>query len=182
MALTTGNFAFYNGTVAPAITNETDPIGGAIDTGSPFVFSNTGFMPTGQSSLAGAGTDVWYSKLFIRHNGTPGDYLTNPQLYVSNDNVSNQIKIALDPAYTGFHAAQTGQASNRRTLPDGLSASDFSNYRGDSALVIDDIATSAPITIDSGDSIGFWIKVSIPAGLTSAYTNTFDIVLRGENS
>lgn len=181
MSLTTGDFSFYYGTSQPAMSDLTGQIGGSIDTGNPFVFSNTGLMPTGTSALAGAGSDVYYAKLFVRHEGLAGDYLSNPQLYISNDNVSDQVQIALDPCYTGFHSDYTGTASNRQTIPAGLATGDFYNYRGDSALIIDSIATGAPITLDSGDSIGFWVRVTIPAGLSSSYTNTFDVVLRGEN-
>lgn len=181
MALTTGDFAYYYGLVQPAITGLTTAIGGGIDTGNPVVFSNTGIMPTGQSNLAGAGTDVYYAKMFVQHEGVSGETLTNAQLYISNQNVSNQVKIALDPYYTGYHTAATGQSDNRITLPDGLSASDFQEYRGDNPMSLDVLATGlTPITIDSGDSIGFWVQVSIPAGLSTAYTNTFDLVLRGE--
>jgi len=196
MALTTGNFAYYYGTEQPLMTGSaalTGPIGGSGDTGSggnAFIFSTTGLIPTGQSNLAGAGSDIWYAKVFVRHEGTAGELMTNPQLYVSNENISDQVQIALDPYWTGAgwsgtvnsDSGQSGTAANRRSLPEFLVTGDFVNYRGDSPLIIDDVATSSlvPVSLDSGDSIGFWIKIAIPAGLSSSYTNSFNVVLRGE--
>lgn len=179
MALTTGDFAFYYGDALPEATDNASPIGGSIDLNSPATYNNTGLIPTGLSNVAGAGTNHYYAKVFARHEGAASSLLYNPQLYVRNENVSDQIYLALDPFYTGYHAASTGTADNRLTLPDGLNAGDFGQYNGDTALVVNDVATGT-ITMDSGDSIGFWVRVSVPAGLANSYSNNFELVLRGQ--
>jgi len=179
MALGTGDLSFYYPLVWPTVTGLTTAIGGGIDTGNSYLFATTGSFPTGQSNLPGAGSETMYAKIFVRHEGVSGETLSNPMLYISNSDISDQLTIAPDPYWTGGHAAQTGQAANRLTIPGSLATGDFVNYLASSPMDLSTLSGNT-VTIDSGESIGIWIKRSIPAGLSAGKTNTFNLILRGE--
>jgi hypothetical protein len=180
MSLYTGDLGFYYPLNQPEIEDLESPIGGAINSGNPYVFSAQGIAPLINSPVAGAGSVSYYGKLFLKHGGMSGDILSNIQFYISNETVSDQVEIALDPYWTAIHDAQTGQSDNRLSVPDEVASFDY--YDAESPLVVNDIADASrtPVTIDSGDSIGIWVKISVPAGLSSSYANSFNIVVRGE--
>lgn len=175
MALTTGQITLVYPSSWPSITSTGTTIGGTPSTGSIVTNIATGVFPTGTSSVPGGTTYVRYSKLFYLHTGSTGagDLLQNPLIYIANEAISDQITLAPDPYWLGSHAAQTGTSTGRAILPDGLSASHFSGYTSESPLTFS-------TTMSSGNSIGFWVKMSVPAGLTSRTDNSFDIVLRGD--
>jgi len=179
MALTTGDFKYYYGDSTPATDTTGDTVGGAIDTGNEFAFHVTGLFPTGQSNLPGSASFTRYAKLFIRHEGNTGETLTNPLVYISNENISDQLTIAADPSFTGAHAAPTGTSSGRVDLPDQMNSTDFVDYNVGTPLDLSSISGST-VQLDSGDYIALWLKLSIPAGLSDGFTNTFNLVLRGE--
>jgi hypothetical protein len=175
MALTTGQIKLVYPYSWPSITSTGTLIGGVPVTGSVVSSVSTGIFPTGASAVPGGTTYVRYSKLFFLHTGNSaaGDSLQNPIIYIANEDISDQISIAPDPYWLGSHAAQTGTATGRSVLPDSLTASHFTGYTADNPL-------SFNTTLTSGNSIGFWVKMSIAPGMTSRTDNSFDIVLRGD--
>lgn len=190
MSLTTGDILLVYPTGWPhngnAGLDDDNVIGGTARAGSSWNQTNytvnltsTGVFPTGVSTVAGGSDHIRYAKLFFYHSGDASSSLVNPLIYLFNESISDQITMAPDPFYLGNHALETGTSVNRQTLPNELEASHFTGYTSSSPMDLKAIL-GADITINSGDSIGFWIKRTIPAGLPSAEEVTFNIGLRGE--
>lgn len=180
MSLNTGELYWCHAAGFSPVTGLTGSIGGAANTGSPVVFSPTGLFPTGMSSIPGGYTQIQYVKIFLCNSGdTSDDVLTNPSIYLSNISLSNQISMAPDPYFLGIHAAQTGEAANRATLPGGLSSSHFTGYNFEVPMDLSKIYGST-VTLETGQQIGVWIRRSIQPGLSSSNSNSFSIVVRGE--
>lgn len=159
--------------------DNSSPVGGNI--GSTLANStNTGIFPTGLSSVPGSAAYIRYAKLFFKHEGSSGDSLRNPVIYITNANNSNQISIAPDAFWLGIYSQQTGGSANRATLPSGLSSSHFSGYTVQSPLSLSTISNTGNVTLSTGQSIGIWIRERIVAGLSNGYDNSFNLAIRGE--
>jgi hypothetical protein len=183
MALTTGQINLYYPTGNPLVSSTGVSVGATIDSGAPVNFSRTGVFATGHSNLAGGTTHVRYAKLFFRHDGTTGDIVKDPQVYITNTTYSDQLTLSPDPYYLGIHTSTTltGMSSGRETLPGSLNAQHFSGYTVTTPLNFSSLSRGQ-ITMNSGDYVGFWAKLSIPPGLPSSAENTFSIVFRGDIS
>ena len=180
MSLTTGQIKYYYPTKFPQ--NNTGAIGGTVGS-TQYANSTTGVFLTGSSDVAGAGSNYYYSKLFIKHEGATGDFLYNPSIYVANEYVTDQIHIAADPywiagrGYTG----QSNEADNRLSLPDDMYSSDFKHYTQSNPMSLVALnPVTGSITIASGNSIGVWLRLQVVDGLESSFTNNFNLVLRGD--
>lgn len=179
MSLTTGDFKFYYPATWPHITGLGN-VGGTINSGSEILYSaTTGIFPTGLSAVNGASPDIWYTKIFVQNRGD--STLNNPILFITNEHVSSFITMAPDPYWISGrnHVAQTGLSASRRTLPSGLVSGDFVRYTPDSPLDLRTTTTSGSVTMASGEYIGLWLKMRVPAGLSTTTDNTFSIGIRG---
>ena len=177
MALTTGEIVLVYPKFWPTMTGTTDIIGGTGMASNPISNSSTGIFTTGSSSVPGGSSFVRYSKLFYEHTGFSGigNNLYNPFIYITNEAISDQISLAPDPYWLGVagHVSQTGTSAGRATLPDGLSSSHFSGRTASEPMRFN-------TTLSSGQSLGFWVKMTVPAGLTSRSDNSFDFVIMGD--
>jgi hypothetical protein len=177
MPLNTGEIILAYPSIWPSISNTGSVIGGTGIASTPVSSIATGIFPTGSSSVPGGSSFVRYSKLFYMHTGFTGtgNNLSNPFLYITNEAISDQISIAPDPYWLGVtnHTTQTGTSAGRASLPDGLSSSHFSGRTASTPLRFN-------TTLSSGQSLGFWVKMTVPAGLTSRSDNSFDFVLMGD--
>jgi hypothetical protein len=188
MALLTGNILLRH----PIQFTDTNDIvgqhGGAYRHNGDVNLSVTGVFPTGTSTVPGGSDEVRYAKLFFVHSGTAGDILTNPLLYVTNESISNQIKIAPDPYWVKENLGsatpphwndQTGMTVNRTTVPTGLVAASFSGYTVSSPMDLKALSGTT-ITVDKAGVIGFWVQRTVQAGLPTNDEATFNIGLKGE--
>ena len=167
---------FTTGATPTGIVNEADFVN----------LSRTGAFATGQSGLAGSSTYTRYSKLFFYHAGTAGDTLTNPQVFLTNESVSDQVTFAPDAYFIdtdsfGGHGlqSQTGTATGRSVRPEGLLDSHFSGYSVSNPLNFSDLPRGT-ITLDSGDFLGVWLRLQVPPGLQEAREASFNLGIRGE--
>lgn len=175
--LTTGQIKLYYPATWPSINNTTGSIGGSV--GSVLVNgTNTGLFPTGQSGLAGTTSYIRYAKVFFKHEGDSADTLTNPLIYITNATMQNHISIAPDPAWMGIHTTQTGVASNRATLPDGLTSGNFTGYTVLQPLDLSALSGQT-VVFTSGQTIGIWVRERIPGGMGNSYTNSFNLAIKG---
>jgi hypothetical protein len=175
--LTTGQIKLYYPSTWPAINDATGSIGGGV--GSVLVNgTNTGLFPTGQSGLAGTTSYIRYAKIFFKHEGDTADTLTNPQIYITNATMQGHISIAPDPAWMGTHSAQTGVATNRATLPNGLVSGDFTGYTVLQPMDLSAIS-GGTVVFSTGQTIGIWVRERIPGGIGSSYTNSFNLAIKG---
>lgn len=156
-------------------SNLTSPIGGPPQTGAFVSTSSTGMFPTGTSAVAGSITNYRYSKVFFLHTGQSGvtNNLSDPFVYITNETVYNQIALAPDPYFLGIHSAQTGFASNRTSIPHGLSAVYFTGYTAENPLRFTNVM------LVTGGSIGIWVRQGIQPGLVTSYNNSFQLALNG---
>ena len=177
--LTTGQISLFYPQNWPAISDTTSEVGGGVS--SNLINSTpTGLFPTGQSSVLGGPTFTRYAKVFFRHTGASVDTLSNPLLYITNQSIVGQINIAPDPYWLGIHAGQTGGSANRSSVPTGLTASNFSGYTIEAPLSLTNISSTGSVVFRSGNTIGVWARLSVPAGLQNSYENSFNLAIRGD--
>jgi len=130
--------------------NDTDPNGGAIDTGNE-ITGTVGEVFTGAySEEAGGSTYIQYRKVFYRNSSTTSE-LHEVKIWVSAD-PQDHIEMALEDVING-----NDESANRLTAPVGPV---FAKAHSEGA------ALDVPGTgiLEPGDAIGVWLKLTILAG------------------
>jgi len=180
MALSTGQIELCYPTGWPHVASTGEGVGFGITTGHYVNLSRTGCFATGSSNLVGSTTYTRYTKLFFRHGGAPGDTLTDPQLYITNETVTDQITMAPDAYYThtSYYSHATGFSTGRAVMPNHLKSSDFSGYTASAPLNLSDLPRGQ-IILDSGGDIGFWLRLEVQPGLHIPREASFNIGIRG---
>ena len=154
----TWNLSFYRGTEWPDETG-IGANGGSVDTGTALVGVIHEIFDPAVSSYEGGTDHVIYRKMFMVNDD--GDLMQDASVFLHNAKYPGMLSIAVEKV-----AADTGVGP--ANVPDGYVVGDFVEADGQANALAKVVGG---VDLASGEDIGVWIRLDVPAGLQEADSN-----------
>jgi len=155
----TWTLGFYKGDLWPDETGVGVSNGGYLDTGADLAGVIHEIFDPAVSSYEGGTDHVIYRKIFARNEDTSG--MEDVGVFLHNAKYPGMLTIALEKA-----GGDTG--TDAFSFPAGYSGEDFVEADGQANALSKTLGGADLIT---GDDIGIWVRLDVPAGLQEADPN-----------
>lgn len=144
--------------------DDTSPVGGDIDLAAELEGHLGEVFEQGRSNFPGQSDWVRYRKVFAKNTGSTT--IQNIVSYIVNPEYPSQVAFA-------YAKALDDDSADSETMPSGYLESDFVSFEG-----IEEGTGGG--TLLPGDYLGFWVRLTIPPGLSAETGAYFGLGIAGE--